>query len=594
MKKAFIVLTMLLLMASPAIAGPFVPQLQKFNAPSVVKYDFDGKRLDIPVTVSGKPANAIFCVYTKNKGSTINKVSNGYLGWHYVNKIDTSIYISPPTPMAVGSNTIAWNGKDDDGGMVPAGDYTYYLWGYDNVSPKQPVNQKLFARGGSGGKLAHIQETGPDGKVLANPIWYGKSGMDKWVIGYDPADSTLIETTSFSLGSGWSTAFTLALMPGDHSKFFIRVCHGANKIQGVRKMNWVPNGVSQFDVSWADNGILSWSNPAAAAMTSASDQPGPEIVGDFLYTANNLLRDVVQGHTDIVVIDWKGGTLERNIDITDWWTDPRDLELKGQLNGGPNGVNARNGLLFLNCHCSCIKQLVDPAAENDEDFVLWTNQNGDYILDHNYAADSAKPWACNDLQVGPYTYHLGGDNNLFSIAPSYNEGATSFGLLAPDGDGIGYFAYANDTAGWKWFNIFVDSGCAYDGIYCDNEELSTDTTLAENIPGIYYIAHDSIKGTISTEIGVTDAAPAAFSVAQNTPNPFNPSTTINFSLARAGKTTVDVFNAAGQKVDTLVNANLSAGSHSVTWNAARFSAGVYFYTVKSGEFSKTVKMTLLK
>jgi hypothetical protein len=43
-----------------------------------------------------------------------------------------------------------------------------------------------------------------------------------------------------------------------------------------------------------------------------------------------------------------------------------------------------------------------------------------------------------------------------------------------------------------------------------------------------------------------------------------------------------------------VNANMNAGSHSVTWNASKFSAGVYFYTVKSGDFSKTIKMTLLK
>ncbi len=294
-------------------------------------------------------------------------------------------------------------------------------------------------------------------------------------------------------------------------------------------------------------------------------------------------------------IDWEAGSLEKQISMVDWWSDLSDMEKGGQLNGGPNGIIARNGLIFLNCHCSCIKQLLDPSADSYEDMILWTNQNGDYVLDHNFEKDSTKPWVCNDYKVGPYTYHHAPDANLFSISPSYDMGAVSFGLLAPDGDGVGYFAYAGDTAGWKWFNIFVDCGGAFDGIYCDNQQLSTDPfNVAKEIPGIYYIAHDSIKGTISTEIGVTDAAPAAFSVAQNTPNPFNPSTTINFSLARAGKTTVDVFNAAGQKVDTLVNANLSAGSHSVTWNAARFSAGVYFYTVKSGEFSKTVKMTLLK
>ncbi|MHB9030778.1 MAG: T9SS type A sorting domain-containing protein, partial [Candidatus Latescibacterota bacterium] len=263
-------------------------------------------------------------------------------------------------------------------------------------------------------------------------------------------------------------------------------------------------------------------------------------------------------------------------------------------NGGPNGIIARKNVLFLNCHCSCIKQMVNPAAESDEDFVVWTNDNGDYFLDHNYVPDAPRSWVCNDLAVGPFNYHLAPDDNLFSLA-AYGEGTTSFGLLAPDGDGIGYFSYANDTGGWKWFNIVVDSGCAFDGIYCDNQEIIPyELRLTQNNPGIFFIAHDSIKGVISNQIGVKDSAPAAFTVAQNTPNPFNPATTISFTLAKSGKTTVEVYNSAGQKVATILNANLSAGSHSVTWNTAGHSAGVYFYTVRNGEFSRTMKMTLLK
>jgi len=50
----------------------------------------------------------------------------------------------------------------------------------------------------------------------------------------------------------------------------------------------------------------------------------------------------------------------------------------------------------------------------------------------------------------------------------------------------------------------------------------------------------------------------------------------------------------GQKVATIANEFMSAGSHSVIWDASGFSAGVYFYTVKSGEFSRTMKMTLLR
>ncbi|MBN1291014.1 MAG: T9SS type A sorting domain-containing protein [Candidatus Latescibacteria bacterium] len=109
-----------------------------------------------------------------------------------------------------------------------------------------------------------------------------------------------------------------------------------------------------------------------------------------------------------------------------------------------------------------------------------------------------------------------------------------------------------------------------------------------------WIGHDSIKGVITSSVVVDEAASATFAVNQNTPNPFNPTTTINFSAPEAGIVNIDVFNVAGQKVDTIVSDFLSAGNHSVTWNASGLSAGVYFYSVKSGNFSKTMKMTLLK
>ena len=100
-------------------------------------------------------------------------------------------------------------------------------------------------------------------------------------------------------------------------------------------------------------------------------------------------------------------------------------------------------------------------------------------------------------------------------------------------------------------------------------------------------------GIISTEVSVDEDA-SAFAVAQNSPNPFNPTTTINFSIVEAGNVSIDVFNVAGQKVDTIANEFMSSGSQSVVWDASGFSAGIYFYTVKSGDITKTMKMTLLK
>lgn len=91
-----------------------------------------------------------------------------------------------------------------------------------------------------------------------------------------------------------------------------------------------------------------------------------------------------------------------------------------------------------------------------------------------------------------------------------------------------------------------------------------------------------------------NAAPAAFTVSQNAPNPFNPATTIGFTIPQNGEVLAEVFNIAGQKVDTLLQTHLTAGTHSVTWNASRYSAGVYFCRVRFETTSKTVRMIFLK
>ncbi len=85
-----------------------------------------------------------------------------------------------------------------------------------------------------------------------------------------------------------------------------------------------------------------------------------------------------------------------------------------------------------------------------------------------------------------------------------------------------------------------------------------------------------------------------YHLAQNFPNPFNPTTTIEFSLKKAGRTTLTVYSLNGQKVATLLNKDVKAGSVKVTWDASHMASGVYFYELKSGSFTSVKKMLLLK
>ncbi len=92
------------------------------------------------------------------------------------------------------------------------------------------------------------------------------------------------------------------------------------------------------------------------------------------------------------------------------------------------------------------------------------------------------------------------------------------------------------------------------------------------------------------EIGV----PLEFSLDQNYPNPFNPSTTISFTITNDSKVTLKVFDILGSEVATLVNEVKKSGRHTVDFNAAGFTSGVYLYRLQAGEFTETKKMNLLK
>jgi len=88
--------------------------------------------------------------------------------------------------------------------------------------------------------------------------------------------------------------------------------------------------------------------------------------------------------------------------------------------------------------------------------------------------------------------------------------------------------------------------------------------------------------------------PTKYTLSQPYPNPFNPATTIKFSIPQTEFVTVKVYNIAGHEITTLINDELSIGNHTIKWNGSRQPSGVYFVKIESGGFVQTKKMVLLK
>jgi predicted lipoprotein with Yx(FWY)xxD motif/photosystem II stability/assembly factor-like uncharacterized protein len=118
-------------------------------------------------------------------------------------------------------------------------------------------------------------------------------------------------------------------------------------------------------------------------------------------------------------------------------------------------------------------------------------------------------------------------------------------------------------------------------------------------PGVWPVAQTTLGVATGVENAENELLPTTYELSQNYPNPFNPNTTISFSLPKSSNVALTIYNVLGKAVRTFSNTKLEAGVHQLVWNAIDDngqpqSSGLYYYTLKSGDFSSTKRMLLLK
>ena len=142
----------------------------------------------------------------------------------------------------------------------------------------------------------------------------------------------------------------------------------------------------------------------------------------------------------------------------------------------------------------------------------------------------------------------------------------------------------------------------------DEDNVVTVTTPVANWVGsetITFTATDQTTGGLSDSASVIftslvvgveteDRIPASYRLLNNYPNPFNPTTNIEFHLKAAGVVQLKVYNLLGEEVTTLAYKEMNAGIHQVQFNASNLPSGIFFYRILVNEFSSSKKMLLLK
>lgn len=142
-----------------------------------------------------------------------------------------------------------------------------------------------------------------------------------------------------------------------------------------------------------------------------------------------------------------------------------------------------------------------------------------------------------------------------------------------------------------WYDTYPsNNGNTYDGCWGVYMFPSGKIAASDRQTGLYVLKIDSaLVGNINHQ-----NIPKQYSLKQNYPNPFNPVTKIEYSLPKNSYTTLKIYDISGREVGLIVDKSEVAGTHSVTYDASHLSSGIYFYTLKSGDFTETKRMVLIK
>ena len=587
--KLFVVLVAVLA-ATTAYAVPFEPPVITITSEHVEHWESG----DAVVTfdLDGRACTVYLVVYTKDQAAgipytnTINP-ANG-LAYHYVNGVDTLVYQSTGENFAQGTGkTIIWDGMDKIGEQMPYTPYDYYLIAIDEGSEGDPIPTGMGAISHSQ-QQANIQYESIAGGIFAKPrAW--------WNLGYSEfgSDTESPVRVNYLNPEGVSTNGAVTIDPENDAVAYFEAIDATEEMLTCGKCTINPDAAATLFPEYGDEGLFAWDSGYSGYETSGGNmKDGVQVVGGFTWNDT---------YSTVYTLDAGTGDVINEIDFADWFVDFTVEE--GQKCAGPGrlrfSANKPNAVWNTN-QGGCAKLCFDPSQE--EATIWWANMNGDYYCDKNYPGcegdDPEKRWICHDYGPGVYNYQLYPDTYDFVHIMNNWAGTGKWQVLGPDGSGIATAITLGNVEGCNrlWMCV-LDCNSAYDGVYSqwtyDSGEVDGDgNPIIVGVPA--WQGYDICTAVITPGIvGVEDETPVAYDLS-NAPDPFNPATTISYSMGKAGNVKLEVFNVLGQKVASLFDGQREAGRYSVRWDASDFANGVYFAVMKTEGFTKTEKMMLVK
>lgn len=160
--------------------------------------------------------------------------------------------------------------------------------------------------------------------------------------------------------------------------------------------------------------------------------------------------------------------------------------------------------------------------------------------------------------------------------------------------GGGVILISNPAASFSEFSVPITFNSEGSPDVCVIQ-IALSNSMTKMHPGSFFVIDDlSLSGATTVEPDITGNPPHSFSLEQNCPNPFNPSTTIGFIVPQSDFVTLKVFNTVGQEIETLVSDRLEPGRYTVRFDGQNLPSGIYFSEMTARTFRQVKRMVLLR
>jgi hypothetical protein len=365
-----------------------------------------------------------------------------------------------------------------------------------------------------------------------------------------------------------------------------------------------PGEISYEDLSIYNNGLsdLNFDITFGDATPVNTNRDSSVVFFDDMEIGINGWTTETYGIDDL----WHQTNVNSNSPITSWWCG---VEAQGNYNTG-NQINTAlispevdlttiDTTVTLNFYENYETEMGYDYCMVDvtiDDGLTWIPLRGDQW---NAPSGSSGGWINTNLDLSDYT------GNVIKIR-FYFDTIDSIGNDYPGwfiDDVMVYFA------GPSWLAVDPDSGTVPS---MGSADLTVTLDATELIEDIYYanivvINNDPAEPEVIIPVTLNveytgsgnNQVPRITKLNDNYPNPFNPETLISYSVGKPGIVKIEIFNAKGQKVNTLVNEEKEPGDYKVVWkgndySGKQVSSGVYYYKMKSGRFTSSKKMLLMK